>query len=105
MKTSLFSALKDLGVKSFGAPLYAESSIIGTLLPGEYQFNEVYNQIELEENGEMIYLPVRRSKLEEGMDNDAKLTVAMFTATRDESGIFQGKDWSVTKGEQKVFVY
>lgn len=99
---SIFKTLQGLGVKSFGAPLYDEVAVVATIPAGEYNFNSEYNQIELEEDGVKMYIPVRRTA---SVDGTQDITLANFRATRTEEGIFNGTAWTVQQGSEKVFAY
>lgn len=99
---SLFATLQSLGVKSFGAPLYKELTVITTIPAGSYNYNSDFNQIEIEEDGQKMYIPIRRTAT---IDGTQDITLANFQATRTESGVFNGTAWTVEAGQQKVFAY
>lgn len=99
---SLFKTLAELGVKSFGAPLYEKLEVITTIPAGSYNYNSEFNQIEIEEEGQKMYIPVRRTA---EIDGSQDITLANFKATRTESGIFNGTEWTVQEGSTKVFAY
>ena len=108
MATLNLSALQGL-IKTYGAPLYASepTTVAGTIAPAEYELVNDGTTIKyIDESGNAIYFPIRRSVIEAGFGEDRVFNIGIFEATRDAEGTTtDGVAWSVTKGQQKVFAY
>jgi hypothetical protein len=102
------SALKS-AIKTYGAPLYASepSNVAGTVSPDEYELVNDGTVIKYtDEQGLVMYFPIRKSVLDAGFGDDRVFTIGEFEATRDASGeTTDGTPWSVTKGVLKAFAY
>ena len=96
-------------VKLYGAPLYASEPIkeAGAIAPADYELvNDGTTLKYIDELGNAIYFPIRRSVLEAGFGDDRVFNIGIFEATRDAQGTdSQGNAWSVAKGQRKVFAY
>jgi len=104
MKLDL-SKLKGL-VKEYGAPLYSATPTTeaGSVGPGGYTL-EGGNTLKVVDGDITYYFPIRTSRLEAGVSEDQVFNIGVFTASRDAQGEYNGKAWSVTMGETKVFAY
>lgn len=104
MKLDL-TKLKGL-VKEYGAPLYptTPSTEAGSVAPGEYSI-ESGNTLKVVDGDVTYYFPIRTQRVEAGVSEDQVFNIGIFTASRDASGEYNGKSWSVTMGETKVFAY
>lgn len=91
----------------FGTPVYKEVVKYGTVAPGEYTFDPVYGSIKVDlGNGTFISAKVKRDVLDAGVDPEKQtFTVSKFEATRDASGIIDGREWSVKKGDVRDMAY
>ena len=49
------------------------------------------------------YVSLRKSAIDAGKDETSTFTVQKYVAIRDASGTYEGKDWSVAKGSEKLF--
>jgi hypothetical protein len=95
-------------VKVYGAPLYpAEPTTeAGQVQPSEYVLMEDGRTIQVTENGNTYYFPIRRAVIEAGFGEDKVFTIGLFTALRDADGTTEdGKSWSVKKGDVKAFAF
>jgi hypothetical protein len=104
MKLDL-SKLKGL-VKEYGSPLYPSvpTTEAGSVAPGEYSI-EGGNKLKVVDGDVTYYFPIRTQRVEAGVSEDQVFNIGVFTASRDASGEYNGKPWSVTAGETKVFAY
>lgn len=95
-------------VQVYGAPLYASepTTALGTIdTAGQYPVQDGNLVIESEQG--VSYIPIRTATLEaKGFNADTHMfSVGIFTALRDASGEFEGKEWSVAQGAVKTFAY
>ena len=92
-------------VKIYGTPLYSSTpeTVAGTVSAGEYTISE--NTLVLETEVGTMYIPIRSSRLEAGIDETQSFTIGSFSALRDASGEYNGVAWSVKQGEAKAFAY
>ena len=100
-----FEALSGL-IKAYGAPLYSAEPIRegGSVQAG--QFTIVKDTLCILDGGVTYYIPVRRSRIDAGIDETQSFQIGVFVATRDADGIApDGTAWSVVKGQEKVFAY
>jgi hypothetical protein len=95
-------------VTVYGAPLYGTTPAIDH---GQIEFAGQYpvvdNCLVIEEDAGIVYIPIRRSTLEApGFDPSTHMfRIGGFEALRDASGEFNGKAWSVAKGDVKTFAF
>lgn len=54
-------------------------------------------------DGKFIYVPLTRATAENGIDESQPIEIVQVSALRDASGEFNGKPWSVAKGDVKLF--
>jgi len=102
-----FSILEGI-VKIYGAPLYGADAdtVAGQVTPSEYTLMADGRTIQVIDNGNTMYFPIRRSVIEAGFGEDKVFTIGLFTALRDASGTTEdGKEWSVNKGDVKPFAF
>lgn len=95
-------------VKVYGAPLYpAEpTQIAGQVSPSEYTLMEDGRTIQVIDQGNTYYFPIRRSVVEAGFGEDKVFSIGLFTALRDADGVSaDGTPWSVKKGAVKAFAF
>lgn len=92
-------------VTVYGTPLYPTTPqiVAGVVNAGEYTIEG--NTLRLLEDGKTYYINIRTSRFEQGVDETQSFTIGLFPALRDSSGEYNGKAWSVTKGELKPFAY
>jgi hypothetical protein len=93
-------------VTMYGAPLYSAepTTKAGSVTAGEYSIDGDVLVIP-NDNGTVMYIPVRTARKEQGMDETQTFNIGIFTATRDASGEYNGKPWSVKAGDTKPFAY
>lgn len=104
MKTLNLGLLAGI-VTQYGQPLYPATPAIlaGSVAPGEYTLDG--NTIVIINEGITMYIPIRTSRVEQGVDDAQSFNIGVFEASRDASGKYNGSAWSVTKGTQKAFAY
>jgi hypothetical protein len=91
----------------FGAPVYAEVTVYGTVSPKDYVYDPTYNSVKIDlGDGTFMSAQLRRD-VDMSVFDPAKteLTVACFQAQRDASGEIDGRTWSVNQGDKKDFAY
>lgn len=94
-------------VKLYGAPLYGSAPVkdAGSLTPEEYELIDGDTLLTIIE-GNTVYIPIRRSVVEAGIPENRVFNIGIFEALRDADGVgADGKAWTVSKGQQKVFAY
>jgi hypothetical protein len=99
------------GIKAYGAPLYAklEGTETFTLNPKTDSFTIEDNTLAIEADGVLLYATIRSSTMEamEAMTAkeiaDYTFEVSILEAVRDASGTGDYGDWSVSKGDCKLF--
>lgn len=95
-------------VKVYGAPLYPSepAQIAGQVTPSEYTLMPDGRTIQVIDNGNTYYFPIRRAVIEAGFGEDKVFSIGLFTALRDADGTTEdGKSWSVKKGDVKAFAF
>ena len=100
--------LQESGVQVFGAPLYKESQVFGTVAPGEYELQAEYNSVKIDlGDGTFISARLRQARIDAGLDAEKDtLTIAEFVAMRDASGKnADGSPWTVKAGDKRTFAY
>lgn len=92
-------------VTMYGTPLYSSTpeTVAGTVVAGEYTI--VDNTLVIETEAGTMYIPIRTSRVDAGIDETQSFTIGSFSALRDASGDYNGKAWSVKQGEAKAFAY
>ena len=93
-------------IKAYGAPLYSAEPIRdgGSVQAG--QFTIVNDTLCIVDGSVTYYIPVRRSRIEAGINETQSFQIGVFVATRDADGVTSdGTAWSVSKGQEKVFAY
>lgn len=97
---------KAIGIATiYGKPLYELVEVLGEINPLDYVLDEVDGVVSITEDDKTIYIPIRRSVMEQGLEDDQIFTIGKFQATRDEQGEFNGEQWVVDKGTVKLFAY
>ena len=95
-------------VKVYGAPLYGTTPDVdyGTIEQAG-QYPVVDGSLVIESPAGVMYVPIRRSVLEDDNFNPAThmFRIGGFKALRDASGEYNGSAWSVAQGEMKTFAY
>jgi hypothetical protein len=90
-------------VQIYGSPLYTLVDVVGVITPNQFVFNKDNNTIAIENEGCTMYIPVRRATIDAGFDGSSDVTIGNYVATRDESGEYNGTEWTVSKGTMKWF--
>ncbi len=106
------SSLNDIFLKAegfaklYGKNLYDWLEDIGVVTSEDYSLNIPEGNIELEDaSGVKLYIQIKNSVMERGIDENKVFTIGKFVATRDESGEYNGETWNVAKGMIKLFAY
>lgn len=104
MKTLNLGLLAGI-VTQYGQPLYpaTPTTEAGSVAPGEYTLDG--NTLVLVNEGITMYIPIRTSRIEQGVDATQTFNIGIFTASRDAQGEYNGSAWSVKAGSQKAFAY
>jgi len=99
MKNLKLDKLANL-VQTYGAKLYKQGESLGSVVVGQEGVTIDGDALVLPVEGGTMYVPFRRGIVgEEGKTYE----LHVFTAERDANGTYNGEEWSVTKGHEKVF--
>ncbi len=50
-----------------------------------------------------FYISLRKSAIDAGKDETSSFTISKYVAIRDASGTYEGVEWNVAKGSEKLF--
>lgn len=92
--------------KLYGKNLYEWLEDIGEVKPTEYVLNLSEGTILLQDDkGVKLFVQIKHSVLESGVEEDKVFTIGKYVATRNERGEYLGEAWEVAKGVIKLFAY